>query len=188
MADHNINLFLVGMPGAGKSTIGRALAKQLNKEFIDSDEEIVRRCGVDVATIFEVEGEAGFRAREKSIIAELTLDTNIVLATGGGAILNCDTRELLRQRGVVIYLRADIDELVRRTSKQSRSGGNKRPLLQTGDIRERLTKLLDTRAPLYASAAHITLDVEAPNRNKTLQRLLTQLESYLSAADSHPQP
>lgn len=112
------NVFLVGMPGVGKSTVGRLLAGALGREFIDSDEEIVRRNGVEIAMIFEIEGEAGFREREAAVINLLTLRSPIVLATGGGAILREDSRRILRERGLVVYLRASLDMLEARTQKK----------------------------------------------------------------------
>ncbi|MFM7461909.1 MAG: shikimate kinase, partial [Burkholderiales bacterium] len=119
------NVFLVGMPGVGKSTVGRLLAGALGREFVDSDEEIVRRNGVEIAMIFEIEGEAGFREREAAVINLLTLRSPIVLATGGGAILREDSRRILRERGLVVYLRASLDMLEARTQKKR---GNKATL------------------------------------------------------------
>jgi shikimate kinase len=180
MSEHSHNadkLILIGMPGSGKSTLGRALAKQLQLDFVDSDEEIVQRCGVDIATIFEVEGESGFRVREKNVIAELLTHNSFVLATGGGAILDAESRRRMSDGGTVIYLRARLDELVKRTTRDHGNRSNKRPLLQDGDVRERLTTLLAIRAPLYEAAAHITIDVDSPNRTRTLQRTLNAIAS-----------
>ncbi|MDO9194564.1 MAG: shikimate kinase, partial [Undibacterium sp.] len=109
------NIFLVGLMGSGKTTVGRALAKQLNKRFIDSDHEIEARTGVSIPVIFEIEGEASFRQREADVIRDLTAQENIVLATGGGAILNEASRKYLHERGTVIYLRAAISSILQRT-------------------------------------------------------------------------
>ena len=132
------NVFLIGMPSAGKSTVGRMLADALGQRFIDSDEEIVRRNGVEISTIFEIEGEAGFREREAAVLDELTRMESVVLATGGGAVLKEDNRAVLRSRGLVVYLRAGIDTLEARTRKQHGAALNKRPLLEGVDRRAAL--------------------------------------------------
>ncbi|MBX9636126.1 MAG: shikimate kinase, partial [Nitrosomonas sp.] len=108
------NIILVGMMGAGKTTIGKALASSLDKEFVDSDHEIQERTGVKIPVIFEIEGEAGFRKRESEALLELSQKRNIILATGGGAILNPENRQLLKRSGIVIYLRASVNDLYRR--------------------------------------------------------------------------
>lgn len=147
------NVFLVGLMGAGKSTIGRQLARRLGKQFHDSDHEIERRTGASIPWIFEIEGEAGFRAREKTVIDELTRRSGVVLATGGGAILDPENRRRLHERGLVIYLRAPLDMLVERTRRDRH-----RPLLQGVDHRQRLESLLGERDPLYREAAHLIID------------------------------
>jgi shikimate kinase len=141
--------------GSGKSAVGRALAKALGHEFIDSDAEIESRTGVDIAYIFEKEGEAGFRRREHDIIEELTARTDAVLATGGGTILDEDNRRVLGERGTVIYLHATVDQQLQRTRR-----GRDRPLLQTGDRRQTLTDLMAVRDPLYRSIADITVETD----------------------------
>ena len=157
--------------GAGKTTVGKLLAKHLGKLFIDSDHEIERRTGVKVHLIFELEGEAGFRARETAVIDELTQQENIVLATGGGAILYAENREALHNRGTVIYLRANVEDLWRRTRHDKN-----RPLLQTENPRARLQQLLNQRDPLYSETAHLVIDTGEQN----VQKLVRQLEKELA--------
>ena len=144
------SVFLIGMMGAGKSTVGRLLAQQLSYEFVDADRELEARSGVPIPTIFEIEGEAGFRRREIGLLDELTQRPGIVLATGGGAVLDAQLAQCMRDRGLVIYLRASADEIFRRT-RQDRS----RPLLQTANPRARIDQLLAEREPLYEKAAHL---------------------------------
>lgn len=153
------NLFLIGPMGAGKSTVGRHLADLLHKEFLDSDHEVERRTGAAIPLIFEIEGEAGFRRRESDLIAELSERDNIVLATGGGAILAESNRELLRSRGTVIYLQAPLDTLLNRMHRDKG-----RPLLQQGDRRLKLEEILQVREPIYRSLAHVIIatDHRAP--------------------------
>lgn len=146
-------LVLVGPPGAGKSTIGRRLAKLRNLDFVDSDDEIERRCGVDIGFIFEKEGEAGFREREARILDELSERTKVVLATGGGAVMRDDNRRLLAARGHVIYLRATVDQQLRRTQHSS-----KRPLLNTQDRRATLEQMFAIRDPLYEEIADTVIE------------------------------
>ncbi|MEP6608287.1 MAG: shikimate kinase [Burkholderiaceae bacterium] len=161
------SIFLIGMMGAGKSTVGRLLAQQLNYQFIDADRELEARSGVPIPTIFEIEGEAGFRRREIGLLSELTQRAGIVLATGGGAILDADMAHSMRQRGLVIYLRATADEIFRRT-RQDRS----RPLLQTANPRASIDRLLAEREPLYEAAAHLTFQSAASNPRRLVTRLL----------------
>jgi len=149
------NIFLIGPMGAGKSSVGQRLAKKLNMQFLDSDQEIERRTGASVNLIFEIEGERGFRRREKDIIDELTNKTGIVLATGGGAVLDPENRMVLVKRGVVIYLRTGLEQLVRRTSRDS-----KRPLLKTDDPAAKLRELLEKRGPLYEDMADMIVDTD----------------------------
>jgi shikimate kinase len=160
------SIFLVGMMGAGKTTIGRLLADALGFEFVDADRELEARSGVSIPTIFEIEGEAGFRRRESALLDELTARPGQVLATGGGAILDPLTRQRLRERGLVVYLRATADEVHRRT-RRDRS----RPLLRTENPRERIEQLLAEREPLYEDVAHITMQSAASNPKRLVQRL-----------------
>lgn len=146
-------IFLVGMMGAGKTTIGRTLARKLGWEFIDLDHELEARCGVRVALIFEIEGEEGFRKRESELLDEFTQRSGIVLATGGGAVIDPKNRQLLRERGVVVYLRASADELFRRIERD-----RSRPLLQTSNPEQSLKNLLAQREPMYEEVASLTFD------------------------------
>jgi shikimate kinase len=171
-------IFLIGMMAAGKTTVGRLLAQSLGYEFIDADRELEARSGVLVATIFAIEGEDGFRRREAALLDELSQRAGIVLATGGGAILNADTRRLLKERGLVLYLRANSDEIHRRT-RNDRS----RPLLQTDDPRARIEQLLRERQPLYEATAHLVFHSAAANPKRLVRRILDAPEiRRLSAA------
>ena len=148
------NIFFIGLMGAGKTTVGRALARKLNKQFIDSDHEIEARTGASIPLIFEIEGEASFRQREADVIRDLTGQSGIVLATGGGAILRSENRECLKTRGTVIYLRASIHSILQRTSND-----RNRPLLQTPDRRERLEQLAREREPYYMEIADFVIEI-----------------------------
>jgi len=161
------NIFLVGLMGAGKTSVGRVLARRLGKRFVDGDHEIEARTGVRVAVIFEIEGEAGFRRREVALLDELTQREETVLATGGGAILDAPLAQAMRERGLVVYLRASADEIYRRT-RQDRS----RPLLQTADPRARIDQLLREREPLYEKAAHLVFQSAASNPRRLVARLI----------------
>lgn len=144
------NLILVGMMGSGKTTMGRTLARHFGMDFIDSDEEIQRRTGVTIPHIFDVEGEAGFRQRETLALRDLLAGDHHVLATGGGAVLAAQNREMLRHNGIVIYLKASVHDLWQRTRHD-----RNRPLLQTDDPHAKLTELFQQRDPLYLEAADI---------------------------------
>lgn len=165
------NIFLVGLMGAGKTSVGKMLSKRLNKTFYDSDQEIERVTGVKIPVIFEIEGEQGFRARESRMLAELVCGDNIVLATGGGAILSEQNRSLLAAHGTVIYLRATATDLWRRTRHDKN-----RPLLQTGDPLEKLQELLAQRDPLYREVADIIIDTG----NQSLGNLASRIEQQLA--------
>ena len=164
-------IFLVGLMGAGKTTVGRRLAQTLRRDFADSDHEIERRAGASIPLIFELEGEAGFRSREKTIIAELTQRPAIVLATGGGAVLNADNRRCLIGRGFVVYLCASVDELLRRTHFD-----NNRPLLNTADPRTRLVQLLEQRDALYREVADCVISTEGRPLKQVVRDILRRLE------------
>jgi shikimate kinase len=170
------NIFLVGLMGAGKSTIGRHLAKSLGLEFMDSDHEIERRTGASIPLIFDVEGEAGFRLREKKVIDELSRRKGIVLATGGGVVLDPDNRACLRERGTVIYLYATVDQLLVRTAKD-----RNRPLLQTADPRGRLQELLSTRDALYREAADLVVDTGGRTARSAEREILAKIRGTAPA-------
>jgi shikimate kinase len=162
-------VFLVGMMGAGKTTVGRQLAKRLGKAFCDSDREIEARTGVRVAVIFDIEGEAGFRKREAEVIEQVTTLDDIVLATGGGAVLDPRNREHLRTRGFVIYLHAPPAVLWQRTRSDK-----SRPLLQEGDPRDRLEKLYAERDPLYREVADLVIDTGRQSVGSLLPQVLAK--------------
>ena len=147
------NLYLVGLMGAGKTTVGRVLARRLKLRFLDSDQEIERRCGVKIPVIFEIEGEAGFRARETATVGELTQLRGIVLATGGGVVGAAGNRSLLAASGTVVYLHAQPEDLYERVRHD-----RNRPLLATPDPRARLRQLYGERDPLYRSIADVVMD------------------------------
>ncbi len=157
------SIFLVGLMGAGKTTIGKQLAHVLGQEFFDSDHEITHKTGASINTIFAVEGETGFREREEEIIDELTQKPNIVLATGGGAILRPNNRHCLQSRGMVIYLHTDIDTILERTQYDK-----SRPLLQVDNPREALEPLYAQRDPLYREAA----DLIVPTQNDAISDIV----------------
>lgn len=149
------NLFLIGPMGAGKSAVGRQLARMLHLTFMDSDEEIESRTGVDISFIFEKEGEEGFRVRETKVIDDLSNMDGVVLATGGGAVLSPESRSRLGARGYVVYLKTGVDQQLSRTSR-----GRDRPLLDNGDRREVLENLLAEREPLYFEIADLTIETD----------------------------
>lgn len=146
------NLFLVGLMGAGKTTIGKALARRLDYRFVDSDHEVEARTGVSIPTIFEIEGEEGFRRREAQVLAEISRLAGQVVATGGGAVLRAENRQILRASGVVIYLHVPLPTLYERTRHD-----RKRPLLQVNDPRQKLRELHTQRDPLYREIADLVI-------------------------------
>ena len=149
------NLFLVGPMGAGKSAVGRQLARLLHFDFVDSDDEIENRTGVDIAFIFEKEGEEGFRQRETKMIDELSQRQGIVLATGGGAVMNPENRSRLGARGYVIYLHTTVQQQLQRTNR-----GRNRPLLDNADPEQVLAELMEVRDPLYREIADLTIETD----------------------------
>jgi shikimate kinase len=172
------NFFLVGLMGAGKTTIGRALAKLTGKAFVDSDHEVECRTGVRIPTIFDIEGEAGFRAREADVIRDLTARTEIVLATGGGAVLDERNRDALRTNGFVIYLSASPDELYQRTRLDKN-----RPLLQTANPKARLELLYAVRDPLYREIADLVVETS----RQSVHHLALNIVHSLSAIRENSQ-
>lgn len=171
------NIFLVGPMGAGKTTVGKRLASVLGLSFVDSDHEVEARTGVDIAYIFEREGEAGFRQRETQALEELTQRQGIVLATGGGVVLSPQNRAWLRQRGFVVYLCATVEQQVVRTRRSTH-----RPLLRTGNRREVLEKLFAHRDPLYREVAHCVVASEGRNARQIAKKIV---EQYRQAEAPH---
>ena len=165
------NIFLVGPMGAGKSTIGRQLAQSLGYEFQDSDHEIQRRTGVDIATIFEFEGEEGFRNRERTVIEELAQQDNIVLATGGGAVMVAENRQQLAARGLVIYLHCSPEQQYSRTARD-----RSRPLLDTDDPQQRLKDLMAEREPVYRQVADMVVSTERRGTSSVVKEIRRRLE------------
>jgi shikimate kinase len=164
------NLFLVGPMGAGKSAVGRQLARQLHLEFVDSDEEVEKRTGVDIPFIFEKEGEAGFRKREARVIDDLSQKDGIVLATGGGAIMDPQNRNNLGARGLVVYLHTSVDQQLSRTRK-----GRDRPLLDSDDPRAVLETLMAAREPLYREIADLTVDTDGRKVRAVVDEIIERL-------------
>jgi shikimate kinase len=167
----NRKLFLVGMMGAGKTTVGRQLAKRLGKTFYDADREIEARTGVPVAVVFDIEGEAGFRKREAEVIDQLTTLDDIVLATGGGAVLDPRNRGHLSSRGFVVYLHAHPAVLWQRTRTDK-----SRPLLQGGDPRARLEALYAVRDPLYRDVADLVVETGRHGIGPLLSQVLARFD------------
>jgi shikimate kinase len=167
------NVFLVGPMGSGKSAVGRQLASRLGLAFLDSDAEVEALTGVDIPYIFEKEGEAGFRARERDVLDVLTARAGVLVATGGGAVLDPDTRVRLRSRGRVVYLRTSVNQQLARTR---RSGH--RPLLRTPDPLGTLERLIQARAPLYEETADLVVDTDG----RKVRSVVDEIERRLAAA------
>ncbi|MEN8177919.1 MAG: shikimate kinase AroK [Pseudomonadota bacterium] len=166
------NLFLIGPMGAGKTTVGKQLSRVLGMEFIDSDQEIQRRTGVDIPTIFEFEGEEGFRTRERAVIDELTAKDGVVLATGGGAVLDEQNRRVLSSRGFVIYLHCSPEQQYERTYRD-----RNRPLIQTKNPLEKLKDLMHLREPLYRQTADLVVVSERRNAQAVIREIQTGLDA-----------
>ncbi|WJG10011.1 shikimate kinase AroK [Aliiglaciecola sp. LCG003] len=164
------NIFLVGPMGAGKSTIGRHLADELHLEFFDSDQEIERRTGADIAWIFDLEGEDGFRVREEGVINDLTDKQGIVLATGGGSVVSKIVRNRLSARGIVVYLQTTIDKQVARTQRDKR-----RPLLQNDDPEAVLKELAGSRNPLYEEVADYIVDTDDQSARAVANQIIAKI-------------
>lgn len=174
------NIILVGPMGAGKTTIGRLLSQSLGHEFFDSDRVIEENAGADIPWIFEKEGEDGFRRRETQALYELTheLGQPIVLATGGGAIMRAENRDILRDGGLVVYLYASINQQLVRTAKS-----NHRPLLQTGDPKATLTRLFSTRDPLYREVATIVVETDTRHPKAVANKVWAAIDRYLNSKE-----
>ena len=166
-------IILVGPMGAGKTTIGRQLAKTLSMDFVDSDHEIEIRTGANIPLIFDLEGEEGFRERELAVIDELSQREQLVLATGGGVVLRSENRQHLHDRGIVIYLHAEIDQLLNRTRHD-----RNRPLLQTDNPRKKFEELMAVREPLYRETAHIVINTGQQSITHTVNKIISALEDF----------
>ena len=166
------NIYLIGLMGAGKTTIGRQLAKALQLPFYDSDKAIEEQTGVDIPTIFEYEGEEGFRTREQNMIAELTQINGCVLATGGGAILRAVNRKALTENGFVVYLQCSVDKILQRTKRDTQ-----RPLLNTDNPRERIEKLFSEREPDYLSCADFKIETSSMQSKTVVENILNEYTS-----------
>jgi shikimate kinase len=166
------NIFLIGPMGAGKSTIGREIADRLHLEFFDSDQEIERRTGADIAWVFDLEGEEGFRRREETVIEDLSEKQGIVLATGGGSVISTNVRNHLSARGIVVYLETTIDKQVARTQRDRR-----RPLLQTSEEpRTVLENLAVERNPLYEEIADVIVQTDDQSAKVVAHKIIEKLD------------
>ncbi len=167
------NIFLVGPMGAGKTTIGRQLAKKLSKRFYDSDHEIEKRTGANIPLIFEIELEEGFRKREAKVLAELVELDNIVLSTGGGAVLDVDNRRKLKEHGRIVYLKSSPEKLLKRTA-----GDKRRPLLQGDDKLTKITAILSEREPLYIELADEIIETDKLSIKQILQTVIKLINDH----------
>lgn len=170
--NHLNNIYLVGLMGAGKTTVGRILARQLHKTFVDTDREIEKRTGVTIPIIFEFEGETGFRSREAAVIEEFVKREDVVLATGGGAVMNPENRTRLATNGRVVYLHAQPADLFQRTRRSQN-----RPLLQTEDPQAKLVELYLQRDPLYREIADVVVDTGRQSAGKLASQLIGLLQA-----------
>lgn len=164
------NIFLVGPMGAGKTTIGKLLASELAYNFVDSDREIEQRAGADISWIFDVEGEAGFRKRECNVIADLAEGDRLVIATGGGAVLNDNTRKIMQSHGFTVYINAPLKVLLERTSQDK-----SRPLLQVKDPESSFRKILEEREHLYQEVANIQLSSHSLSSKQIVAEIISKL-------------
>jgi len=173
------NIYLIGLMGVGKTTIGKQLAKALQRPFYDSDKVIEDSMGVDIPTIFSYEGEAGFRDREAGVIRQLTGLRGIVLATGGGSVIRPENREALKSSGFVVYLQCSIDRILFRTRHDTQ-----RPLLRTENPRQRLQGLLVERDPFYRECADFKIDSGALPGKTVVKTILQQYQAALETHES----
>jgi len=167
------NIFLIGPMGSGKTSLGRRVAPKLGYRFIDVDEELERRCGVEVAVIFDIEGEQGFRERESKLLAEIAAGRGQLIATGGGSVLAEHNREVIRANGMVVWLKTTVDQQIRRLERDKR-----RPLLAAPDRRQRLSGMAADRNPVYASLA----DVVFESQNRPLVQMAVALERTIRSS------
>lgn len=165
------NIFLVGPMGAGKSTIGRVLASELDRQFRDTDRVIEDRTGADIPWIFDMEGEAGFRERETAVLMDLCSESNLVIATGGGIVLKPENRQMMKDAGYVCYLTASTDQLVERTSRDK-----KRPLLQVENPRQKIIDLLVLREPIYRESADFIINTDKRSPKMVAQEIIRLIE------------
>lgn len=168
------NIILIGPMGSGKSTIGNIIAKRLHREFKDSDHFIEKRTGVDIARIFDIEGEQGFRERESNALSELLSENNRVIATGGGSVLLDENQQLLKQKGYIVFLDTSVAQQLQRLRRDK-----KRPLLQTDNPRERLEKLLDERRPIYLDLADLAIKTDKRMARRLAADIINQLPENL---------
>ena len=168
------NIILIGPMGSGKSTIGNIIAKRLHRDFKDSDHFIEKRTGVDIARIFDIEGEQGFRDRESNALSELLSKNNRVIATGGGSVLRQENQKLLKQKGYIVFLDTSVDQQMRRLAKDK-----KRPLLQTENPRQRLEALFDERHPIYLDLADLAIKTDKRVARRLAADIINQLPDNL---------
>ena len=173
------NIYLIGLPGSGKTTVGRCLARFLYLDFIDTDHLIEERTGVSISHIFEIEGESGFRRRETRLLEEVSDRTQTVISTGGGIILSDTNRQIMRQHGQVVYLRASLEILWLRLKNCQN-----RPLLQTADPRARIAELMKEREPLYIAQADLIVEVTSDTANRTARKIAQLID--IPPADREP--
>lgn len=172
-------IVLIGMMGAGKTTVGRRLAARLGRHFVDSDEEVEKAAGMTIEDIFRTHGEADFRAGEVKVIARLLKDENMVLGTGGGAFINPDTRALVKSSAISVWIKADFELLFQRVSRRSN-----RPLLKTANPRETLQKLIEARYPVYAEADVTVVSRDVP-QDQVASEVIDAVLAYLEKADAN---
>lgn len=173
MKKSTTNVYLIGPMGSGKTTIGQRLAKKLNLEFLDNDHELQKQTGASVNLIFDLEGEEGFRKRETAMLRKLTARNGVLLATGGGTVLAQENRELLRNTGIVVYLRTTVNQQIKRLARDK-----SRPLLQSGDRKEKLIRLAAERNPLYEALADVTYQSRNRGLESATETLYQTIMSY----------